>query len=174
MTLSFGQRTGGARRPSFWLVFFLLLVLSFSVSAQPTETSIENSRNWKAKYYSLLPKLAKLETAWGQFKSDLQAAQNYSTELLTNIELLQTELTDLQSTLQSLRTQYSASQEELTMWTQRLASLQTRFDSILEQIEEVEKAAKAAIRSARIQGAAIGAGVIATIWAVIEIFRAIF
>ena len=136
MNLSLSRRTGGAPRRLFWVALLFLLALSSTAIAQPVETSPRPSINWRAKYYSLAGKVLKLERAWNDEKLTTQRARELVTSLQTSLSLSQTE------------TEKSISLSE---------SLQIRLDVISVQIQEVEAAAQAAIRSARITGYIVGA-----------------
>ena len=147
------MRTGGAPRRLCWFALLLLLALSSTVNAQPIENSASPLTSWKAKYYLLAGKVLKLERAWNEERLTMQKARELVTSLQTSLSLSQME------------TEKSISLSE---------TLQIRLDAISAQILEVEAVALAAIRSAWIRGAAIGAGAIAAVWIVIELLRAIF
>ena len=144
-----------------WLLLCCALLLSVtSAHAQPVETSPRPSTDWKARYYSLAQKVLKLETAWKSQRIDY--------------ETLKTSLRELEESHETLQESLTASQSEVARLTSLSETLQTRFDAISQKIQEVETAAQAAIRSAWLKGAAVGAGAVVVVGLLVWLATLIF
>jgi len=144
-----GRLTGGAPLILWFLLCCALLLSVTSANAQPFETSLTPSTDWKARYYSLAQKALKLERAWSEHRISYETLKQSFIELEESHQILQTLLTD--------------SRQETERSTALSERLQTRLDAISLEIEMTREIAVKSIRDAWIQGAAIGAGVILVI-----------
>ncbi len=144
-----------------WLLLCLALLFGVtSHSEAQTENSPTSSTNWKARYYALLPKVAKLETAWEVYKETLESAQQKSATLSSDLaallnekQSLLNELNELNELAENWQTRFRGSQAEVARLIPLSESLQTRLDAISARIQEVEQTAQAAIvRAAAVWG----------------------
>ena len=152
----------------FWLALLLSLAWCSTVNAQPIETSgLSSNSNIEETLTRLRHNSQQLEKLLQQRKLKREQAERMVSGLLQELAIVRTALEEsLQHSVNS-EAEIQRLTNSLTLSQQTSTSLQTNFD-------EYVKSSDQAIRKARIQGAAIGGGVVAVIWVVIEIFKAIF
>ena len=168
MNLLPGRETGGARQRLRWCFFLLLLALPYGMDAQtPPLNETSSSSAIESTLNRLRASSLQLEKLLSQRKLKREQAERLVNELLQ-------ELASVRTSLEESLEHSARSEAEIQRLTLSLELSEQTSRSLQISFDEYVTSSDAAIRSARIQGAAVGAGIVAAIWAAIEILRTIF